>query len=162
VNFNIPAGVSAQFANPLVACFGIQPNSAIGVGQYVDFLNITITNGYGFVLNDNFASGMGNWTVLGGDAGGVWDVTPDSAYWLNWINSAGYDVEVNSDLTAANNWINPAFYDGNPTGYPGMGYDNGLLTETWEGTKIWTLISTNDWPGGATRTFFRLSNSPIY
>ncbi|MGB8368200.1 MAG: HYR domain-containing protein [Verrucomicrobiia bacterium] len=162
VNFNIPAGVSAQFANPLVACFGIQPNSAIGIGQYVDFLNITITNGYGFVLNDNFASGMGNWTVLGGDAGGVWDVTPDSAYWLNWINSAGYDVEVNSDLTAANNWINPAFYDGNPTGYPGMGYDNGLLTETWEGTKIWTLISTNDWLGGATRAFFRLSNSPIY
>ena len=162
VNFNFPAGVSAQFANPLVACFGIQPNSAIGVGQYVDFLNITITNGYGFVLNDNFASGMGNWTVLGGDAGGIWDVTPDSAYWLNWINSAGYNVEVNSDLTAANNWINPAFYDGNPTGYPGMGYDNGLLTETWEGTKIWTLISTNDWPGGATRAFFRLSNSPIY
>jgi len=155
VTFTIPPGVSAQFANPLVAYFGIQPNSVNGVGQYVDFLNIRITIGGSDWVNDNFASGLGNWTVLGSDAGGVWDVTPDSAWWLNWTTPAnGYDVEVAPSLTVpASQWIHPAYY----SGY----YQE--LTETLEGTKlIWTLISTNNLPPGATNGFFRLHNPANY
>ena len=162
--FTIPPGVSAQFANPVVAYFGIQPNSGSGVGQYVDFLNITITNSGSVVINDNFASGMGNWTVAGSDAGGIWDVTPDSAYWINWtswLTSAQGDIEVSTNLLApASAWINPAFYYGDYNSPPSP---PGTLIETLEGTKLmWTLISTNDWPLGAKQAFFQMSSSPNY
>jgi hypothetical protein len=158
VPFSMSPSDAALFNSPMVAYFGIQPNGLLAIGDFVDFLNITINNGANSI-NDNFAAGtgLGNWTTVGGIAysNGVWQVPPGSAYWIDWTTPAdGFDVEVNSSLSTAadNNWINPAYYDSD--------YATNLV-EIVEGGNIWTLLSTNDLPE-TTNAFFRLHNPPNY
>jgi hypothetical protein len=157
VFFTMAAGDAALFASPLVAYFGIQPNGTLAVGNSVDFLKIAIANGSGNI-NDDFTQDSSLnpvWNVVGtANVGGVWLAPQGSAYWINWTTPAnGFDVEVNSSLTDTDNWINPASY---------VGYEPGPLTETLEATKIWTLISTDELPPGATNAFFRLHKPANY
>ena len=159
-SFVIPTEVAAFFAGSLAVYIGIQPNSIAGVGKFVDFLNISITNGGNTIIDDFHADtspelDASKWATVGtGTPGNVVAVPVGSAYWINWTTPAvNYDVEVNSDLTATNNWINPASY---------AGYEPGPLFEPLEYANIWTLISTGDLPPGATNAFFRMSNSPKY
>ena len=48
--------VATDFANPLVAYFGLQPNSSTGIGQYEDWASIQVNGVAGVNENDNFAT----------------------------------------------------------------------------------------------------------
>jgi hypothetical protein len=149
--FSIPAAAAAQFTNPLVAFFGVQPNSPWGEGQYVDVSHIQ-TIGVTGPVNDNFTTD----TAINP---AVWDtsdsaqpsslvlVTNGSAYWVNWTmpdtdfldpGTGLGELGVATNLTSGQ-WVVPEYYN-----Y----YNDGVFlpNSAAQGTMKWTLIPTNCLP----------------
>jgi len=164
VTFVIPPGDEQYFLNPLQVYIGTQNNGLTSIGESVLLFNVNISGPQGTNMDD-FSAGANyanNWRAVTGSAnqGGLWPVPQNIAYWLNWTTpSAGYDVEVAPYLTTDVNyggkvpWVQPEYYEG---------FAN-TLNEQIEGTKYWTVITTNDldammstFPTVTSNVFFRL------
>jgi hypothetical protein len=150
-SFNIPAAAAAQFTNPLVAFFGVQPNCPWGEGQYVDVSNIQ-TIGVTGPVNDNFTTD----TAINP---AVWDpsdsaqpsslvlVTNGAPYWVTWtmpdtdfldVSSGLGELGVATDLTSGQ-WVVPEYYN-----Y----YNDGIYlpNSAAQGIVKWTLVPANCLP----------------
>ena len=157
--------VATRFANPLVAIFGIQPQSSAYYGRYVEYSAISVSGVAGTPTSDNFttATSLGsNWDVTDSAyTNSIVQVPPGSAYWVNWsLPDAGYGLEVAPTLTDTTYKV-PEFYNA---------YNDGLVLPVTrqEGARRWALVPTNCLPtvdttqGGtpSANGFFRLSNNP--
>lgn len=160
------ANVDTDFANPLVAAFGVQPNGNGGIGQYNDYGHISTAGVMGVPVNDTF----GNDTNLDLT---VWDpsnsakqasiqvVNSADKYWLTWdIPDTDFGLAISPDLSNASDWHVPAYWNSS-NGNPG--------TAEQLGSSKWLLITpdilpsnpgTNN-PGAPFNNgaaFFRLEN----
>jgi hypothetical protein len=166
--------VTTDFANPLVAYFGLQPNSSSGIGQYEDWGAISVSGVTGVNINDNFTTN----SVL--DTA-VWNintltvalntcvqlVTTNTPLWVNWtlpaVNySLGTAVSVLGNTNTPAPWMLPEYYDGYPNG-------NNLPGMASQGNKTWVLIPSANLPTvdgtqfgvPSPQGFFRLFNPPL-
>jgi hypothetical protein len=159
-NFTIAdANVATDFANPLVAYFGLQPNSGTGVGQYEDWGSITVsglTTG-GVNENDNFTTdtsfNTALWSINTATPAlntSVQLVTPSTPYWVSWtLPAAGYDLgtatNVNADVNnntigTPNAWLLPEYYNQYADGKDMPG--GAAQGSSW----YWVLVPTNCLP----------------
>jgi hypothetical protein len=174
VPFSIPPAAAAQFTNPLVAFFGVQPDSQWGEGQYVDVSRIrTIgVKSPGVPVNDNFTTDTAINTA-------IWDpsdsaqpsslvlVTTNTPYWVSWtMPDSGYanGLGVATNVGApTNQWMLPEYYNN----YNDGNYIPGTMLQ---GIMKWTPIPSTCLPtvdgqpqSGqplSPNAFFRLSNPP--
>ena len=177
--FTITNGtVATDFANPVVAYFGLQPNSAAAEGQYEDWASITVTGVVGTKENEDFTqetsqdiTASGYWRNMSAKATCL-AIVPKNvlpAYWLNWtLPAVNYDVGTGTNLLApgSNNtpggWMLPEYYNNYTDG-------NTLPGEAQQGTITWVLVPSTCLPttdgsqGGvpAKNAFFRLFNPPL-
>jgi hypothetical protein len=172
--------VAADFANPVVAYFGLQPNSSAGMGQYEDWASISVTGVAGANENDSFTtdtsfnSGLWNINTLTVALNTcVQLVTTNTPYWVNWtlpaVNYAlGTSTTVNAPTannTPVNGWVVPEYYNG----YNGSPTGNDLPGQANQGSKTWVLIPSICLPtvdgsqGGvlSPNAFFRLFSPPL-
>jgi len=158
--------VATRFANPMVAIFGIQPQSTAYYGAYVDYDSITISNVAAGLTSDNFttASSLGaNWDISNSAyTNSIVLVPADHPYWVHWtLPDAGFGLGVAPNLTS-NQWYLPEYYN-----Y----YNDGLnLPLTFQqGTSRWALVPASTLPtvdatqGGelSPNAFYRLFNPPL-
>jgi hypothetical protein len=174
VSFTITNGtVATDFANPLIAYFGLQPNVDAGIGQYEDWASISVTNVAGDNKSEDFTHDLnyrsvtqsGNWKNMSVQPASLVIISTNDipAYWVNWTLPAGGQLGSNTNLLSATPWINPAFYDsyydetapfGNPSQF---------------GSKMWEVLPKDDLPtvdgssGGvlSPTAFFLLSTNVI-
>ncbi len=143
--FSIPSDAAAQFANPVIAQFGVQPDSGWGEGQWVDVAQIQ-TSGVaspGVAINDNFLTDSAINT-------NVWDVSnsapPSShvplgssaAWWVFWTYpDYGSILGTKADLASAVPWETPQFY---------TGFASNAVFQAKMGNNVWALVPTNGLP----------------
>jgi hypothetical protein len=150
-NFDLPPEAAADFAGPLYAYFGIQPNNVASINQSARLSAVQIT-GVGTPIDENFA-GVTNdtqtipdldpaiWERAAEDAAGVVLVPPDAAFWLNWtVPAAGYVLQMSPDLTP-DSWTDVA------------------APATQIGNQMSAVVRSTDLPQGAS-AFFRLVKPP--
>ena len=158
--------VSTDFANPLVAIFGIQPQSAAYYGSYVDYANINISGVAGTATSDDFTTDTSigaNWDITDSAyPNSLVLVTAGNPYWINWtLPDAGFGLGVAPDLQGST-WYLPEYYN-----YYNDG--NNLPLTYQEGAKRWTLVPATTLPtvdttqGGviSPNAFYRLFNPPL-
>jgi hypothetical protein len=153
-NFTITdPNVATDFANPLQAVFGLQPNSAAGQGQYLDYGMIQMTGftgvnefedftteGSDFIANltpsgefNNDASYLTNSTII---------VTTNDTWWVNWtIPAVGFTLATTTNLTHPN-WINPGWYNG----YTDTNAPRVMPITQPFGSKFWVLLPKDSLP----------------
>jgi hypothetical protein len=153
-NFTINDGnISTDFANPLFAVFGIQPNSTAGQGQYIDYGMIQVTGvagvnefedftqeGSDISLNltpsgqfNNNASYLATSTII---------VTTNDALWVNWTQPApGFTLSTTTNLGHPN-WINPGWY----SGYSDTNAPRVMPLALPFAGKFWILLPKDDVP----------------
>ena len=161
----------ADFGNPLVAYFGLQPNTGAGVGQYIDYESISVAGVAGVNENDNFLNDSVLNTGLWNDTG--YDtvlVTTNTPYWVYYTYPAygyglGVSENVNGSVLAPYPWVLPEYYNGYAAGenIPGASAEGQIYT--------WVLVPSNCLPtvdgqpqSGqplAPNAFFRLFNPPL-
>jgi hypothetical protein len=153
-NFTIAdANVETDFANPVFAVFGIQPNSTAGQGQYVDYGMIKVTGVVGVNEFENFTEEgsdiSANLTPSGQFnnnasylAASTIIVRTNDAWWVNWTQPAvGFTLATTTNLAHAN-WINPGWYSGySDTNAPRV----MPLTQPFA-SKFWVLLPKDDVP----------------
>ena len=153
-NFTIAdANIATDFANPMNAVFGIQPNSTAGQGQYVDYGMIKITGVAGVNEFEDF-------TTEGSDiSGGITPsgqfnnnasylaastiiATTNDAWWVNWSQpAAGFTLATSTNVVHPN-WINPGYY----SGYTDTNAPRVMpLAQPFAG-KFWVLLPKDDLP----------------
>lgn len=172
--FSLPSDVAAQFANPLVAYFGLQPNQGSGIGQYEDWASISVTGVAGANENDNFTtdtsfnSGLWNINTLTVALNTcVQLVTTNTPYWVNWtLPAVNYGLGTAMSVLGNNNtsgpWMLPEYYN-----YYNDG--NTIPGQANQGSKTWVLIPSTCLPtvdgsqGGvhSPNAFFRLFSPPL-
>jgi hypothetical protein len=165
------ANIVADFGNPLVAFFGVQPDSGWGEGQYADVATIKTLGvaSPGVQINSDF-------TTANTIDTNVWDISNSalpaslivvragSAWWLNWgYPDTGFTLETGTNVAASDasgNWSTPAYY---------ANYNTNALWQKKMGNNVWSLIPQVALPtvngmsnGVASPTgFFRLTtNTP--
>ncbi len=171
--FTITNGtVATDFANPLVAYFGLQPNTSAGIGQYEDWASISVSGVAGVNENDNFTtdtsfnSGLWNINTLTVALNTcVQLVTTNTPYWVSWtLPAVNYDLGTATNvlasvtLNAPNGWMLPWYYNG-----------YYAPTEGQQGNNTWVLLPANclptvdGLPGGVPtpNAFFLLFNPPL-
>ena len=153
-NFTIAdANVATDFANPVFAVFGIQPNSTAGQGQYVDYGMIKVTGVAGANEFEDFTEEgsdiSANLTPSGQFnnnasylAASTIIVTTNDAWWVNWTQPAvGFTLATTTNV-AHPNWINPGWYSGySDTNAPRV----MPLTQPFA-SKFWVLLPKDDVP----------------
>ncbi len=155
-NFTLPdaATIATDFGNPLVAFFGVQPDSGYGEGQYADVAKISTTGiaSPGVPINDDFTADTSINT-------NIWDVsnsaqpsslvlvTSNSPWWLYWtIPDFGFGPGTKADLGNTNiPWNSPYYY----ANYVTNGVPTGM------GNNRWMLLNNSYLP-----TANGLSNGP--
>jgi hypothetical protein len=169
--FTITNGtVATDFANPLVAYFGLQPNQGSGIGQYEDWASISITNVAGGNINENFTtetSLSAAWNNMAAVNTCVQLVTTNTPYWVNWTLPAvnyglGTAMSILGNTNTSAPWMLPEYYNGYADG-------NTIPGQANQGSKTWVLIPSTCLPtvdgsqGGvpAPNAFFRLFNPPL-
>ncbi len=147
--------VAADFANPVTAYFGLQPNSTAGEGLYEDWASITVTGVAGTQENEDFTkegsdfdpntyispSGQFRSDSSALRAGVIIVRTNLDLYWVNWtLPAANFALGTKTNLLQTGSWINPAYY----SGY----FDETALrgAPVKLGTKNWVLLPTDDLP----------------
>jgi hypothetical protein len=158
--------VASDFADPVVAIFGIQPQTTGAYGSYVDYANINITGVSSGSLNEDFTTESAisaNWnTTDSAYANSLVLATTATPYWVYWtLPDSGFDLGVAPDLTSGN-WYLPEYYNNY-----GDGID--LPSVFVEGITKWALIPATTLPtvgavqGGtlAPDAFYRLFNPPL-
>jgi hypothetical protein len=153
-NFTITdPNVATDFGNPLQAVFGLQPNSAAGQGQFIDYGMIKITGVAGVNEFEDF-------TTLGSDislnltpsgqfnnnasylAASTIIVTTNDSLWVNWTQPAVNFTLATTTNLAHPNWINPGWYSQySDTNAPRV----MPLTQPF-GPKFWVLFPKDDVP----------------
>jgi len=175
VSFNISdVNVTADFGNPAIAIFGIQPNSTAGEGQYVDYSQISITGVTGGSMIDNFTQDSSINT-------GYWDlsnsaqpsslvlVTTNTPYWISWtLPDTGFGLGSATSVLGSSNtpypWMLPEYYNNYNDG-------NTIPGTAQQGIKKWTLIpktclptvdgNPQDGQALSPTAFFRLVSPPL-
>lgn len=143
---------TTDFGNPMNAVFGIQPNSAAGQGQYVDYGMIQVSNVGGVNEFEDFTQEgsdfTGNLTPSGQFnknasflASSAIIVTTNDAMWLNWTQPAnGFTVASSTNVIGP--WINPGWYSQySDTNAPRV----MPLSQPFAG-KYWVLLPKDDLP----------------
>jgi hypothetical protein len=98
-NFTITdPNVATDFGNPLQAVFGLQPNTAAGQGQYIDYGMIKITGVAGVNEFEDF-------TTLGSDI--VANLTPSGQFNNNALSGCQHD-HCDDQRLLVGNWTQPA------------------------------------------------------
>jgi hypothetical protein len=182
-NFTITdANVATDFANPLQAVFGVQPNSTAGQGEYVTYGRISVTGvagvnefedftteGSDISLNltpsgqfNNSASFLATSTII---------VTTNDAWWVNWTEPAvNFTLATTTNLLHPN-WINPGWY----SGYSDTNAPRVMPLSQSFGAKFWVLLPRDDVPTAdglqnptppaaslpASAAFFRVSTNVV-
>jgi hypothetical protein len=153
-NFTIAdTNVVADFANPMQAVFGIQPNTTAGQGQYVDYGMFQITGVIGANEFEDFTtegSDISSGVTPSGQfnnsssfrAASTIIVTTNDALWMNWTQPAiGFSLATSTNL-AHPNWINPGWY----SGYTDTNAPRVMpLSQPFAG-KFWVLLPKDDLP----------------
>ena len=153
-NFTIAdANVETDFANPVFAGFGLQPNSTAGEGAYEDWGMISVSGVAGVNEFEDF-------TQEGSDInGGVTPslqfdngmsalpastiiVTTNDALWFNWTQPATAFTLTSTTNLAHPNWINPGWY----SGYSDTNAPRVMPLTTPFVTKYWVLLPNDDVP----------------
>jgi hypothetical protein len=153
-NFTInDENVATDFANPMYAVFGLQPNTTTGQGQYIDYgmINITgvaganefedfTTEGSDISLNltpsgqfNNNASFLASSTII---------VTTNDAYWINWTQPAANFTLATTTNLAHPNWINPGWY----SQYSDTNAPRVMPLSQSFAAKFWVLLPKDDLP----------------
>jgi hypothetical protein len=165
VGFTITNGtVATDFANPLTAYFGLQPNSTAGEGLYEDWASISVTGVVGAQENEDFTKESSDFDTtyytspsgqficdssaksgLGSGSLSVYPVfivrTNLDQYWVNWtLPAIGYALGTKTNLLQTGKWINPAYY----SAYFDQTAPRGNPVQL--GTKDWELLPTDDLP----------------
>jgi hypothetical protein len=164
------ANVATDFANPLVAYFGLQPNQGAGVGQYEDWASISVTGVAGGNINENFTtetSLSAAWNNMSQVSTCVQLVTTNTPYWVNWTLPAvnyglGTAMSILGNTNTSGPWMLPEYYNSYNDG-------NTIPGQANQGSKAWVLIPSTCLPtvdgsqGGvhSPNAFFRLSNPPL-
>jgi hypothetical protein len=140
---------STDFANPMIAYFGLEPNGTLGEGQYEDWGGISVSGVAGINENENFTTessdniyASGFWQVNSASATaaetGVEIVSTNDfpAYWVNWtLPAANYLIAENTNLMS-HTWINPAYY----SAYNSAFETAPIGAAAQEGTKMWVYL----------------------
>ncbi len=156
-NFTITdTNVVSDFADPLFAGFGLQPNSTTGEGAYEDWGKIAISNvvdgnefedftkessDIGAITANETPSGEFDNSISALPASLIIQTTND-VWWLNWAQPAnGFTLATTTNLVGTN-WINPGYY----SGYTDTNAPRVMpLTTTFAG-KYWVLLPKDDLP----------------
>ena len=152
VVFTITNGtVATDFANPLVAYFGLQPNSTAGEGEYLDYASISVSGVAGVNENDNFTTdsslNTGVWnTSCSASPTSVVLVPAGMPYWVNWtlpdagfVDGSGLGYLAVSTNVTVGPWVVPEYYNG---------YNDGvnLPGAATQGPAVWTLVPSTCLP----------------
>jgi hypothetical protein len=170
VSFTISdPNVSTDFANPMVAYFGMQPNSNAGIGSYEDYAQMGTTNtAGGAVINDVFANDSSlngtYWNNVSVNAGSLVLVATNTPYWVTWsVPAVGFGLGVSTNIVNPN-WMLPEYYNN---------YNDGknVPNSAQQGSTVWTLIPSDCLPtvdgqpqGGqalSPTAYFRLFNPSL-
>ena len=168
--------VATDFGAPVMACFGLQPNSGAGEGAYIDYASISIANTAN-PISENFLSEAPGNTIT---SSGLWNIT-DSAYqnsvtlvtssdplWVTWtIPAVGYGLGISPTLpitqapgytfappTVVGSFVMPSQYNG---------YNTSPVTNDFAGGTNWMLIPGVCMPSNylpVTNAYFELINPP--
>jgi hypothetical protein len=170
--------VTTHFANPMIAVFGVQPNTVANEGAYDDYAKIQTTGVAGTPVNDNFTTDL----VVNAS---VWDTSnsgypgsfiPATAtngfnyvYWVAWtLPDTGFldGLGVATNLTVGP-WHLPEYYNNFNDG-------NYIPSQSQQGLMRWTLVPSSCLPtingsqgSGASGdpltpdAFFKLINPPL-
>ncbi|HEV2455634.1 MAG TPA: hypothetical protein VGY98_15315 [Verrucomicrobiae bacterium] len=149
--------VASDFANPAVAIFFEDPNTAAGYGLYEDIGTISITGTASGNQTENFANETADFASNispGGYFQNNYSADPGNlvitrngldAYWISWttpVPTAGFGVVESTNLTSSPlTWVDPPWYSGNSDFSPPRAND-----AVEYGTKYWTLIPYDDLP----------------
>lgn len=138
--------VATDFANPVVAYFGLQGNNS--PGTYEDWAAISVSGVAGENENENFTTETSRnlspiWNNMAAVAADVAIVSTNDmpAYWVHWtLPAQGYSIGSSTNVPAAQ-WINPAYYsDYNDNTQPPFGMPQQY------GPNIWDLLPSDDLP----------------
>lgn len=157
--------IATDFANPLVAFFGVQPNDTTAIGQHADYARIQTAGVVGVPVNVDFTTATAlDTNILSTSAAAkpasVVLVGGDAAYWVNWsYPDYGVVLGTKADLgNAALSWKTPAYF----TGYA----SNAVFQSLMGPGKVWSLIPKSGLPTvdglsngvRSANAFFRLSS----
>ncbi|MDA1277273.1 MAG: hypothetical protein O2960_24955 [Verrucomicrobia bacterium] len=103
----------APFYEPVTggvtALFGVQPNAENRIGQSATISRIQIKRGNTSVVNEDFRSlelDPSSWAARAQDPGGIFTVSPDSAYLISWtLPDTGYALRAGSSVIGP--WTDP-------------------------------------------------------
>jgi hypothetical protein len=153
VGFSLPADAAAQFANPVLAQFGVQPDSGWGEGRYTDVASIQTVGvaSPGVAISSDF-------TTAGSIDTNVWNVSnsaqtsslvlvgSNAAWWVYWTYPDYSSVlGTRPVLSGAIPWKTPAYY---------TGYASNSVFKAKMGNNVWSLV-----PAAGLPTVDGLSNS---
>jgi hypothetical protein len=137
--------VSADFANPLIAVFGLQPNSMAGEGMYEDWGMTAISGTGAGSVTDDWTHQSKDFNPNGGLSGdNLWSpqgsANPQEivvarngldAYWITWTApqpGTGFGVVVGTNLlTSPSTWSDPAWFANNTDFFPPRANSSVLL-----------------------------------
>jgi hypothetical protein len=152
-----------DFAAPVMALFGLQPNTLAGEGLYIDYASISITH-TAYPISENFTNepagittitSSGNWdTSDSANPAGVVLVNPtNDPIWVTWtlpdtgfglgcapflpINAPPGYSDVNYGYNGSNSFVLPAQYNN---------YNDWPVTVSRAGGTNWTLIPSDCLP----------------
>ncbi|HXI71538.1 MAG TPA: hypothetical protein VNN22_14380 [Verrucomicrobiae bacterium] len=160
--------IDTDFANPLVAYFGLQGNNS--PGTYEDWTAISVQGVSGVNENEDFTKYPdGNlssaWMNMSGAAADLVIISTNDmpAYWINWnLPATGLNIGSSTNLPASQ-WINPAYY----SDYNDVNSPRGIPSQF--GPNMWILLPPDCLPtvdgsiGGqiAPKAFFQLSTDVV-
>ena len=154
------ANAAADFAAPVLACFGLQPQLTSNEGTWIDYASISIA-GTANPISENFANEPADITAISGaNSSGLWDisdsavstsvqlVTTNTPYWVIWtLPDVGWGLGVSPNLpitqtpgyiygsaNSEGSWVLPDQF----AGYP----DPSAIAPANQGGTNWTLIPT--------------------
>lgn len=161
--FSLPADAAARFANPLVAFFGVQPDSLWGEGQYVDVAQIQTVGvaSPGAAINTDFTTATSIdtniWSISNSaQANSLVLVGGDGAWWVYWTYpDYGSVLGTKADLSSAIPWKTAVYYNNSNSVFKGK-----------MGNNVWSLVPSGGLPtlDGTTNgvkspnAFFRVSS----
>jgi len=164
--------VATDFANPLIAYFGLQPNSTTGEGEYEDWASISVIGVAGAQENDNFTTDTsfnpnGIWANNSAAITSLQFVPATSPFWVSWTTPAvnfglGTAMRVNGNLNTAYPWMLPEYYNGYADG-------NNPPSLATQAKTVWVLLPSTCLPtvdGSQSGVpspvgFFQLFNPPL-
>jgi hypothetical protein len=168
--------LATDFASPVLAVFGLQPNSGGGEGTYIDYASISIA-GTANPISENFTSEAPGNTI---ESSGLWDtsdsagaapiqlVTTETPLWVSWtLPAIGWGLGESPYLPITQP---PGYIYSSPNGVGSFvlpeqfnGYSDSPVNVNQGGTN-WTLIPSDCLPSNEfptlTNAYFQLVSPP--